>query len=134
EQNFRFASGHWMGSIIGYGLLAYVLVLLLPWRRAKAAVVVALAVLILGIGFSRIYLGAHWLTDVIGGFTLGACWLAVCVAILETFRRRPARRDSAPAREGAAIVRRHWRGAGLLCAPPAGRGGVWGVRAAQRPQ
>ena len=80
-----------MGSLIGYGLLAYFLVLLLPrtWQRILAVVV--LSALVAAIGFSRIYLGAHYPSDVLGGYAVGGCWLAACISGLEMVRRHPGR-------------------------------------------
>jgi undecaprenyl-diphosphatase len=83
-----FPSGHSMVSLIVYGMLAYFLVLLLPRRGARVAVVATLALLVLAIGFSRIYLGAHYCSDVLGGFAFGGAWLAACVTTLEVARRR----------------------------------------------
>ena len=77
-----------LASLIAFGLLAYVLVLMLPRVWMRVAVVVLLCLLVLSIGFSRAYLGAHYLTDVLGGFAVGGCWLAVCISGLETIRRR----------------------------------------------
>jgi membrane-associated phospholipid phosphatase len=84
-----FPSGHSMGSLIGYGFLAYLLVLALPrvWMRISA--VCALTVLVLAIGFSRVYLGAHYVSDVLGGYAVGGVWLATCITAVETMRRRP---------------------------------------------
>jgi undecaprenyl-diphosphatase len=89
ERSPSFPSGHSMGSMIAYGMLAYLLVLTLaPRKRACYGAIVALALLVLAIGFSRMYLGAHWFSDVVAGFVLGAAWLAVCIALVETGRRR----------------------------------------------
>jgi undecaprenyl-diphosphatase len=89
ETTTSFPSGHSMGSVAAYGLLAYLLVrgLPRPWQRLAAAAL--LAVLALAIGFSRIYLGAHYFSDVLGGFTVGLAWLAVCISGIEVVRRRP---------------------------------------------
>jgi undecaprenyl-diphosphatase len=80
-----------MGSIIGYGALA---VVFLPavQRRWRPWVVGALATLVALIGFSRIGLGVHYLTDVIGGFVLGAAWLMASVAAFEVWRVERGRR------------------------------------------
>jgi undecaprenyl-diphosphatase len=89
ERSPSFPSGHSMGSMIAYGMLAYVLVLsLAPRRCACYGAVAGLALLVLAIGFSRIYLGAHWFSDVVAGFVLGAAWLALCIGLAETGRRR----------------------------------------------
>lgn len=77
ETNQSFPSGHSMGSLIGYGMLAYVLCLTPPLRRIRAPLVVMLAMAVALIGFSRIFLRAHWFSDVVAGFSLGAAWLAL---------------------------------------------------------
>jgi membrane-associated phospholipid phosphatase len=53
--------------------------------------------LALVIGCSRIYLGAHYFSDVLGGFLVGAAWLAACISGIETVRRR---RNAAAAPDG----------------------------------
>jgi membrane-associated phospholipid phosphatase len=88
ETNKSFPSGHSMGSTIGYGMLAYA-VCLAAWPRSRRILTVAaLTLLVAAIGFSRIFLRAHWLTDVLGGFTIGLAWLVLCVTFLEMYRRR----------------------------------------------
>jgi undecaprenyl-diphosphatase len=72
-------------------MLAYLLLTLSPRRWLRYAAVTGLALLILTIGFSRMYLSAHWFTDVLGGFTLGAAWAAFWIAFLECGRRRSRR-------------------------------------------
>jgi undecaprenyl-diphosphatase len=89
EMTMSFPSGHSMGSLIGYGLLAYLVVLTARPKWLRVVAVVGLALLVLAIGFSRIYLGAHYPSDVIGGYIVGACWLAACICALELVRRRP---------------------------------------------
>jgi membrane-associated phospholipid phosphatase len=88
ERNASFPSGHAMGSMIGYGTLAYAGMVLLRRRAAHVALVTGLTVLVLAIGSSRVYLRAHWLSDVVGGFALGGFWLALCILLL---RREPRR-------------------------------------------
>jgi undecaprenyl-diphosphatase len=84
-----FPSGHSMGSLIGYGLLAYLMVLALPRLWMRVSVVCGLTLLVLAIGFSRVYLGAHYVSDVLGGYAVGGFWLATCITAVETMRRRP---------------------------------------------
>jgi undecaprenyl-diphosphatase len=86
---WSFPSGHSMGSFVVYGMLAYVIVLSIRRPRLRNTLVFALALLVLAIGFSRVYLGAHWPSDVIGGFMAGTVWLTLCVSGNEFTRRRP---------------------------------------------
>jgi undecaprenyl-diphosphatase len=88
ETTMSFPSGHSMGSLIGYGMLAYLLLPILPRWWARAAIISGFAVLVLAIGFSRIYLGAHYFSDVLGGFAVGGFWLAACLTGIEAARRR----------------------------------------------
>ncbi len=88
ETNKSFPSGHSMGSVIGYGMLGYVGVLLVRRRGERRVFLVCLVVLVLLIGLSRIYLRAHWLTDVLGGFAIGGFWVALCITWVEVMRRR----------------------------------------------
>lgn len=80
-----FPSGHSMGATVCYGalLVAFWSIISPRWRgRALAATVV----LVLAVGSSRLFLGVHFLTDVIGGYLLGLAWLAGSVAAFETWR------------------------------------------------
>jgi undecaprenyl-diphosphatase len=83
--DYSFPSGHTMNAVIFYGGVA-----LLLWsvygRRAGLAAVVVATVLAIGVGISRIYLGYHYLTDVVGGILAGLAWLVVVSA---AFRARP---------------------------------------------
>ncbi|MBE9166329.1 phosphatase PAP2 family protein [Pleurocapsales cyanobacterium LEGE 06147] len=76
-----FPSGHAMMSTVIYGFLSYMLAKQFPkWRRQ---IFISAAVLIAAIGFSRLYLGVHWPTDVVAGYAAGLMWLIVCILILE---------------------------------------------------
>jgi undecaprenyl-diphosphatase len=88
ERNESFPSGHSMGSIVTYGLLAYLLFLTVRGRVSRVALVTVALLTVLAIGFSRIYLGAHYASDVLGGFAIGGAWLAACISAIETARRR----------------------------------------------
>jgi undecaprenyl-diphosphatase len=69
-------------------MLAYVLLIL--WqesRRTQVAIVVAAALMILAIGVSRLYLGVHYFSDVIGGYAAGTLWLSACISGVEVARR-----------------------------------------------
>jgi undecaprenyl-diphosphatase len=90
ETDFGFPSGHAMISVAFYGMIAY---LLLRRSRRRLPVLAAYAVLVGLIGFSRLYLGVHWPTDVLGGYILGGAWLLACILLSEELR---ARTTSAP--------------------------------------
>ena len=89
ETSYSFPSGHAMESFVVYGMLAYFAVLTLRSWRARTAVVIGVALLVILIGFSRMYLGVHYFSDVIGGYAAGVVWLAACISGLEVVRRRP---------------------------------------------
>ncbi|WP_375448334.1 phosphatase PAP2 family protein [uncultured Fibrella sp.] len=83
ESGYSFPSGHSATAMTLYGLLGYWLVR--GRRRIGNRWLVGLcaAGLILVVGFSRIYLGVHFLSDVLGGYLLGACWLIVGIVLTE---------------------------------------------------
>ena len=87
SQSWSFPSGHAMESLVAYGMAAYLLITLLPGTRARRSVIILGATtLILAIGFSRMYLGVHYFSDVVGGFAAGALWLAACISGVEVAR------------------------------------------------
>ncbi|BDA67769.1 Phosphoesterase, PA-phosphatase related [Calothrix sp. PCC 7716] len=72
-----FPSGHSMVSMIVYGYIGYTLAKQYPqYRNQISALAVAF---IMAIGFSRLYLGVHWLTDVTAGYAAGLVWLTACI-------------------------------------------------------
>ena len=88
---WSFPSGHAMGSLIGYGMLAYVLTLLwIHGRGGQIAVVLGAALLVVAVGLSRLYLGLHYFSDVVGGYAAGVLWLSACISGVEVARRRGA--------------------------------------------
>lgn len=96
-----FPSGHSLGSIVCYGAL---LLVFLPatrrgsrWRRAFIIVIVALVVLI---GISRVLLGVHYLSDVLGAWALGITWLGITAFAFELSRRAAGQPVTDPVTEG----------------------------------
>ncbi|WP_341915384.1 phosphatase PAP2 family protein [Polaromonas sp. YR568] len=86
---WSFPSGHSSGSVVVYGMLAYVLIHSLPpamARRASLPLVLLAATLAFSVGCSRVFLQVHFATDVLAGFASGSAWLAVCVASIELTR------------------------------------------------
>jgi undecaprenyl-diphosphatase len=78
---YSFPSGHAMLSIVFYGLLGCLLASRYPQHRGW--IVAGTSLLIVLIGFSRLYLGVHWLTDVLAGYAAGFVWLVTCILSLE---------------------------------------------------
>ena len=80
-----------MGSLVVYGMLAYLLVVF--WterRRTRLTIVLIAALLTVAIGVSRLYLGMHYFSDVVAGYAAGLLWLSACITGLEMARRRGA--------------------------------------------
>lgn len=80
--HFSFPSGHSMNSFVFFGFVAYVLITYCVAHKAPQVVVVVLFSLLIGlIGFSRIYLGVHYFTDVTAGFLAGGVVLILLIKI-----------------------------------------------------
>ena len=78
--SWSFPSGHAMNSLVTYAMLAYVLREFVASARARLVISVAAALLIVAIGFSRLYLGVHYLSDVTAGYLAGGAWVLACIA------------------------------------------------------
>jgi membrane protein DedA with SNARE-associated domain/membrane-associated phospholipid phosphatase len=99
ETSYSFPSGHAMESFVVYGMLAYFAVLALRSWESRVAAVFGAALLVVLIGFSRMYLGVHYLSDVLAGYAAGGVWLSALITGTETIRRsknetKPTRRTS----------------------------------------
>lgn len=88
EQNYSFPSAHAMTSLITFGMVAYFLWVGIPNRYARIMIVFAATLLIILIGISRMALGVHYFSDVIGGFAAGGIWLGVCIITIAMMKRR----------------------------------------------
>jgi membrane protein DedA with SNARE-associated domain/membrane-associated phospholipid phosphatase len=88
ETSYSFPSGHAMESFVVYGMLAYFVVLALRTWESRVGVVLGAALLVVLIGFSRMYLGVHYFSDVIAGYAAGGVWLSALITGVETLRRR----------------------------------------------
>ncbi len=87
ETSYSFPSGHAMESFVVYGMLTYFAVLALRSWEQRVGVVLGAALLVVLIGFSRMYLGVHYLSDVLAGYAAGGVWLSTLVTGAETIRR-----------------------------------------------
>lgn len=88
EPSAGFPSGHAMMATLGYGFLVVLLWTRLPDRRMRIALAASTAVYVLLIGFSRLYLGVHYPSDVIAGYTMGGAWLLLWSGILRLAERK----------------------------------------------
>jgi len=81
ETTFSYPSGHALGSVVLYGFLGYLLgVRFVQWKALIYGGAIALC---LAIGFSRLYLGVHWPTDLLGGYIIGFLWTSSCTYFLK---------------------------------------------------
>jgi undecaprenyl-diphosphatase len=97
DNSFGFPSGHTLNSTVFLGMLAGLIWTGLRSPAAKAAVASAALLLSVGIGLSRIYLGYHWATDVLAGWTVAVTWLAIVVTAARLTRWLPTATDPGPA-------------------------------------
>ena len=81
EVSFSYPSGHALGSTVLYGFLAYLIAKRYP--QLSWLIYLVAVVLIGAIGSSRLYLGVHWPTDIIGGYGIGFLWLTFCITMLK---------------------------------------------------
>jgi membrane-associated phospholipid phosphatase len=81
---FAFPSGHALWSTYFYGLLLYLIFRFVPISFNKYALLsIGVAFLVVFIGLSRIYLGVHYLSDVVGGYIHGAAWLLLAILLID---------------------------------------------------
>lgn len=89
QSGFSFPSGHAMASLTLYGVLTYLLWQHVATRWGRWMLLVAAVLIVLIIGVSRIYLGVHYPSDIIAGYLMSGCWLALSVWLYQVvFGRR----------------------------------------------
>jgi undecaprenyl-diphosphatase len=86
---FSFPSGHAVGGAVWYGWLALYLGSRLADQGARAAVWGAALCMAAMVGISRLYLGAHYLSDVLAGWAEGGAWLCLCLAVQRWYGQLP---------------------------------------------
>ena len=77
---FSFPSGHAMGSLVGFGVLAYLALRLAHSHGQRLTIITIAIAFIVAIGLSRLYLGVHYLSDVVAGYAAGIVWLGACLS------------------------------------------------------
>jgi len=82
--SYSFPSGHVFSATVIYGFCIYLTFRFINNSVIKWIVSALLALLILLIGFSRIYLGVHWLSDTLAGYVTGFAWLLFCIFLAKT--------------------------------------------------
>jgi len=85
---YSFPSGHTAAATVFYGLLACYLVRRTQAWRARALIVAGAVAMVMLVALSRMYLGVHYLSDVLAAAAEGAAWLAICVTAVSTLHRR----------------------------------------------
>ena len=86
QAGYSFPSGHSMAAFSLYGAIAYLLWRHLRRRRERALLILFTVLMTVGIGWSRIYLGVHYPSDVIGGYAASGAWLMLSIAGFEAYR------------------------------------------------
>ncbi len=82
-----FPSGHAAGATLFYGFLATYMVWRMKSPSARAIAVLACALMVVLVGFSRIYLGVHFLSDVLGAMSISTVWLVLCLVGVRAFAK-----------------------------------------------
>lgn len=85
ETGYSFPSGHSMVSLAFYGYLIYLIYKYINNKHLKRTLIIILSVLICIIGMSRIYLGVHYTSDVLGGFLISFAYLIIYIELVNKF-------------------------------------------------
>jgi membrane-associated phospholipid phosphatase len=93
-KGLSFPSGHALMSVTFYGLIIYIIWKTVKNQTLRLALTISMILLILLIGFSRIYLRVHYTTDVIAGFCMGFLWLVLSIYVIDRFERFSRRKVS----------------------------------------
>jgi undecaprenyl-diphosphatase len=104
EHSFSFPSGHATIAVGFYGFLGYLFIRFVQSWNRKVNIFFATILLILAIGFSRVYLGEHYISDVWSGYLVGAMWLIIAVSFPEWLRHKNGGDPSLSPVAGARLI------------------------------
>jgi undecaprenyl-diphosphatase len=99
-ETFAFPSGHTLNSTVFFLTLAALVCARITSRRTRTAVLAVAVVMSIGVGLSRVYLGYHWATDVVAGWTLAIVWVVIVLNAAAYIRHRLDQRKGEPAPGG----------------------------------
>ena len=85
---YSFPSGHTAAATLFYGLLASYLVIARPHWNVRLGTAAFCTIMVLLVALSRVYLGAHYVSDVLAAMAESVAWLAICITGISTLRRR----------------------------------------------
>lgn len=93
-QSYSFPSGHTMAAMLLYGMMAVLGVIAFDSWRWRVRIVISACSTVLLVGFSRMYLNAHYLSDVLAAIAVGLAWLTLCLTAVNTLRRYRIHKDT----------------------------------------
>jgi membrane-associated phospholipid phosphatase len=91
---YSFPSGHTVTATVVYGTVALLLFTKVKSLRSRVVVITSATLVIMLVGFSRIYLGAHYLTDVLAAIAEGVAWISLSFTVVDVLKRARLRRAS----------------------------------------
>ncbi|MFT7053819.1 MAG: hypothetical protein ACJAU1_001376, partial [Psychromonas sp.] len=96
EASFSFPSGHATIAVAFYGFFGYLLIRFTQSWSQKVNILFATIIIIIAIGFSRIYLGVHYISDVWSGYLVGTMWLIIAITFSEWLKHKNKKQVSVP--------------------------------------
>ncbi len=93
-KGYSFPSGHSMAAFTLYGVIAFLIWKHIPTAIGRVAIIIMSVLFITFIGISRIYLGVHYPSDILGGYLMSACWLTGSIWVYQRYLERLKRTRS----------------------------------------
>jgi undecaprenyl-diphosphatase len=97
---YSFPSGHAMSAFAVYGILTFLLWRHIPTRLGRTALIMISSIFILMIGASRVYLGVHYPSDIIGGYFASGFWLAISIWFFQRYKEKRYERKNSSGSQG----------------------------------